>query len=65
MGDSYPPAVGPSTTHRELIPYVIEQPIVVSTGSIMRIESSADAPRRIAFSDERSTAERSSDRHKV
>ena len=65
MDDSYAPAVRPSTTHRELIPYVIEQPIVVSTGSIMRIESGADAPRRIAFSDERLATERSSVRHMV
>ena len=65
MGDAYAPAVRPSTTHRELIPYVIEQPIVVSTGPIVRIEAGADAPRRRALSDERSTAERSSVRHKV
>ena len=53
------------TTHRELIPYVIEQPIVVSTASIVRIESGADAPRKRAFSDELSAVERPDDSHKV
>lgn len=33
------------TTRRELSPYAIEQPIVVSTASIVRIDSGADAPR--------------------
>ena len=42
------------TTHRELIPYVIEQPMIGSTESIVRLESGADAPRKRAFSDERS-----------
>lgn len=58
-------AVVQGTTHRELIICVIEQPIVVSTASIERLESGADAPRNGVFSDERSTAERSDNGHKV
>jgi hypothetical protein len=50
MGNSYTLAVRPSTTHRELIPYVIEQPTVVSTASIVRIELGTDAPRSVGFS---------------
>ena len=65
MGNPYARAVRQSTTHRELIPYVIEQPIVVSTTSIVRIHSGADAPRSGVFSDERLAAERPNDRHKV
>lgn len=53
------------TTRRELIAYVIEQRIVVPTASIERIEPGADAPRKGAFSDERPTVERSSERHTV
>jgi hypothetical protein len=53
------------TTHRELIPYMIEQPIVGPTGSIVRIESGADAPRSAVFSDERSAVEQPNHRHKV
>jgi hypothetical protein len=65
MGNSCPRDVRQSTTHRELITYVIEQPIVVPTVSIERIESGADAPRSGAFIDERSTTERSNGSHKV
>lgn len=53
------------TTRRELILYVVEQPIVMSTESIVRIESGADAPRKRAFSDETSTTGRPTDSHKV
>ena len=65
MGNSYARAVRPSTTHRELITYVIEQPIAVPTASIVRIDSGADAPRSGVFSDERPAVERPNDRHKV
>ena len=58
-------ALRQGTTHRELIPYVIEQPIVVPTGSIVRIESGADAPRNRAFSDERSAVARPNNSRKV
>ena len=53
------------TMHRELTPYVIEQPIVVPTGSIARNESGADAPRKRAFSDETSAVERPNNSLKV
>jgi hypothetical protein len=65
MGNSYARAVRESTTRRELIPCVIEQPILVSTASIVRIDPSADAPRSGVFSDERPAVERPNDRHKV
>jgi hypothetical protein len=65
MGDSCAREVRRSTTHRELMPCVIEQPIVVSTGSIVRIESGADAPRKRAFRDERSAVEVPNHSHKV
>lgn len=65
MGNSYVPAVRQSTTHPELITYVIEQPIVVSTASIVRIDSGADAPRSDVFSDQRSAVERLNNSHKV
>ena len=65
MGDSCAREGRRSTAHRELIPHVIEQPIIVSTASIERIESVADTPRIRVFSDERSTVERSNDSHKV
>ena len=65
MGNSYARAVRQSTTHRELIPYAIEHSIVLSTASIVRINSGADAPRSGVFSDERVAAERPNDRHKV
>ena len=57
MADPCAPDVRQSTTHRELITYVIEQAIVVSTASIVRIDSGADAPRSGMFSDERSAVE--------
>ena len=65
MGESCTRQVRRRTTHRELIPYVIEQPIVVSTASIERLESVADAPRSRMFSDERSVVERPNDGHQV
>ena len=65
MGNSFAWNVRQSTTHRELIPYVIEQPVVVSTASIVRIESGADAPRSGVFSVERPAVERPNDTHKV
>ena len=61
MADSSARDVRQSTTHRELIPYVIEQPIVVSTASIVRIDPGADAPRSGVFSDERPAVERPED----
>jgi len=65
MDDSCVRDARQGTTHRELIPYVIEQPIVGCIASIVRIESGADAPRTRAFRDERSAVERPNDRHKV
>jgi hypothetical protein len=65
MDDSCAPAVRPSTVHRELITCVIEHPIVVPITSIVRIESGADAPRKRAFSDERSTVAQSSVSHNM
>jgi hypothetical protein len=65
MGNPYARAMRENATHRELFTYVIEQPIVVSTASIVRIDSGADAPRSGVFSDERSAVERPDDRHKV
>jgi hypothetical protein len=65
MGNSRVRNLRQSTAHRELITYVIEQPIVVSTASIVRIDSVADAPRNGGFSDERSAVERPIDSHKV
>ena len=52
MGDSSARDLRQSTTHRESIPYVIEQPIVLPTTSIVRMDSGADAPRSSGFSDE-------------
>ena len=65
MGDPCARDVRQSTTHRELIAYVIEQPIVAPTASIERLDSGADAPRSAVFSDERLAVERPNDRHKV
>lgn len=65
MGDSWTREVRQSTTHRELFIYVIEQPMVVSTASIVRIDSLADAPRSGVVSDERSAVVRPNNSHKV
>lgn len=65
MDDSYVRDVRQGTTHRELIPSVIEQPIIVSTESIVRLESGADAPRKRAFTDERLAVWRPNGSHKV
>ena len=65
MGESCARDVQQRTTRRELVPYVIEQPIVVPTGSIVRIESGANATRKRAFSDERSALQRPNNSHKV
>jgi hypothetical protein len=53
MGNPRARDVRQSTTYRELSTYVIEQPIVVPTASIERIESGADASRSAIVSDER------------
>lgn len=63
MADPRTRVVRQRTTRRELIPCVIEQPIVVSTESIVRIESGADAPRYAMFSDEGSSIEPPSGSH--
>ena len=65
MDDSRVRDVRQGATHRELITYVIEQSIVVSTASIVRIDSGADAPRSGMFSGETPAVERPNDRHKV
>ena len=65
MGDSCARDVRQRTMRRELGPYVIEEPIVVPTGSIERLESGADAPRKRAFSDERSALQRPNNSLKV